>query len=270
MPKRIGPTDFRAKRTLLPDEAFLLVSGKRPGPTDRIREEVWNGIMNLPDDVSLTTSNHHGAQLETLYSLWGNWIEAIGDERKDELFDGMLDGADCLQACTFDSLHGYYRSAVSNLRSALEVVAIGSLGNLLPNDSDYLRWREHHMGSLPFKSCMRKLRGVTDGPVRTSVLRPGGWLEEFYGELCAYAHSRPDSSDGQMWRSNGPIYVTATFSRFFEYNVSTYAACYIFTKVGRPGFELPKASEFIFKTPELLWSDEVESSYRILFSVSGA
>jgi hypothetical protein len=40
--------------------------------------------MHLPDDVALTMSNHHGKQLATLYELWGDWGEAIG-EHHDEL-----------------------------------------------------------------------------------------------------------------------------------------------------------------------------------------
>jgi hypothetical protein len=113
MAKHTSSKDFRASRGLLPDEAFALVSGKRPGPTNLVSEKVWSGIMHLPDDVALTTSNHHGSQLATLYTLWGDWIEAIGNDQ-DELFAGMLDAADCFQASTFDSLHGYYRSALSN------------------------------------------------------------------------------------------------------------------------------------------------------------
>ena len=96
----------------MPDEAFALVSGKRSGPTDLIAEDVWNGIMHLPDDVAITTSNNHGSQIAALYFLWGDFIKAIGDEQ-DELFSGMLDAVDCFQASTFDSLHGYYRSALS-------------------------------------------------------------------------------------------------------------------------------------------------------------
>ena len=117
------------------------MSGKRSGPTDLVAEDVWNGIVHLPDDVALTTSNHHGSQLAALYSLWGDWVEAIGSDH-DELFTAMLDAADCLQASTFNSLHGYYRSALSNLRSAIELVAIGTLGNRSPNDVDYLRWKK--------------------------------------------------------------------------------------------------------------------------------
>ena len=46
--------------------------------------------MHLPDDVAIRTSDHHGSQLATLYSLWGDWLEAMGDQH-DELFAGMLD-----------------------------------------------------------------------------------------------------------------------------------------------------------------------------------
>jgi hypothetical protein len=153
MNKPVRSTDFRATRTLLPDEAFALVSGLTPDPTDLVPDDIWSGIMHLPDDVAIRTSDHHGSQLGTLYSLWGDWLEALGDQH-DELFARMLDAADCFQASTFESLHGYYRSALSNLRSAIELVAIGSLGNLTPDDSDYLRWKKQNVGSFPFSSCI--------------------------------------------------------------------------------------------------------------------
>lgn len=266
MSKPAAPKDFRANRSLLPDEAFLLVSGKRPGPTDLVSEEVWSSMMHLPDDVALTTSNHHGSQLATLHVLHRDWVEAIGDVQ-DELFGGMLDAADCLHASSFDSLHGFYRSAVANLRSAIELIAVGALGNLAPKDSDYIRWKKRNLGSLPFQSCIRKLRSATKGPVRTFVLKAGGWIEALYKELCPYTHARPDASDGEIWRSNGPIYVAAGFSAVFELQISTYAAGYVFTKLARPDFTLPKHSEFLFKTSGLLWRDEIASSYHRLCSI---
>jgi hypothetical protein len=103
-------------------------------------EGVWNGIMHLPGDVALTTSNHHGQQLATLYTLWEDWIEARGDKNDEAMFEAMLDASDCFQSNTFDALHGY-RSALSNLRSALELTAIGTLGNLAPMNGAYLRWK---------------------------------------------------------------------------------------------------------------------------------
>ncbi len=235
MSKRIAARDFRSDRSLLPDEVFLIPGGKRRGPTDPVSEEVWSGLMHLPDDVALTTSNHHGSQLAMLYGLWGNWIEAVGDVH-DELFGVMLDAGDCFQASAFSTLHGFYRSAVSDLRSAFELMATGAVGNLVPNDSDYIRWKKHNIGGLPFATCLRKLRGATKGPIHSTALQHNGWMDALYEELSPYTHTRPDASDGEIWRSNGPIYVAAGFNRVFKLQLSTYAAGYVFAKLARPNF----------------------------------
>jgi len=256
--KRAPATDFRATRALLSDEAFALVTGNRSGPTDLVAEDIWNGIVHLPDDVALTTSSHHG-------SLWGDWIEAIGHDH-DEMFTGMLDAADCFQASTFNLLHGYYRSALANLRSALELVAIGSLGNRSPADPDYVRWAKHNIGSLPFATAVRKLRRATKGSASARAFDPNEWLEALYDKLCAYAHSRPDSSDGEMWSSNGPVYVTEAANLGFQLQKSTYGACYVLTKIARPNFHLPKNSGFLFATPGVLWRDEIAVAYSNLCS----
>jgi hypothetical protein len=134
-------------------------------------------------------------------------------------------------------------------RTPFELVAIGSLGNLSPNDSDYLRWKKQNVGSLPFSTAMKKLRGVTNAHVQALIFKPKGWLETLYEALCAYTHSRPDSSDGEMWRSNGPIYVGAVFNRVFKLQVSTYAACHVLTKVGRPDKAEPLRASFFFSSP---------------------
>jgi hypothetical protein len=199
--------------------------------------------MNLPDDVAIRTSDHHGSELASLYLLWGDWLKALGEVR-DELHDGMLSAEACFQASTFDSLHGYYRPALSNLRTAMELIVIGALGNLKPADSDYQRWQRQNVGSLPLSSCVKKLRRATKPPVSQLVFTPGGWLEMFYQELCAYAHCRPDASDGEMWASSGPVYDTGAFNKVFQLQLSTYGACYVLAKVGRPRLVLEKSSEF--------------------------
>jgi hypothetical protein len=264
MPKP-APSDFRNLRALLPDEVFALPKGgrKRRDPTDVVSEKTWQGIMHLPDDVAIMTSNHHGTALAALYTLWGDWIEAIGEE--DPLFIPMLDAADCFQSSTFDSLHGYYRSALSSLRSALELVAIGALGCLVPRDDLYLRWKKS-AANLAFPSCRGRLRRAAKEPVRSLLFKQGGWMDLLYYKLCDYAHSRPDSSDGAMWQSNGPIYVAIIFDNVFSLQTSTFAACYILVKVGRPAFTIPQTSEFLFNTQQLLWSDKILSSYNALYA----
>lgn len=170
-----SPSDFRSLRAFLPDEVFLLSNGPRPGPTDLITEDVWNGIMHLPDDVALTTSNHHGGQLGALRSLWCDWIDATGDDTEEPLFAVMLDATDCFQSSTFDALHGYYRSALSNLRSALDLVSIGALGNLVPTDPVYARWR---VSSARLVFPREHLRQVTKEPVSTLLFKQGK-MDEF-------------------------------------------------------------------------------------------
>jgi len=127
--------------------------------------------MHLPDDVALTTSKHHGKQLRILYKLWGAWLEAIGEDQ-DALYGAMLDAVDCFQSSTFDALHGYYRSALSNLRAALDVVAIGTVGNLAPADPVYTRWKANN-ARLVFPRA--KLRHLTNEPVSSLLFKQDGW-----------------------------------------------------------------------------------------------
>jgi len=175
---------------MLPDEVFGWVTGDRSRQTDLVRKRVWRGIMHLPDDVALTTSNHHGKQLRILYTLWGSWLDAIGDD-EDALYGAMLDAADCFQSSTFDALHGYYRSALSNLRAALDLVAIGTVGNLAPADPLYSRWKTSN-ARLVFPRA--KLRQLTNEPVSSLLFKQAGWMDALYDELsrqCYTCHTRP-------------------------------------------------------------------------------
>jgi hypothetical protein len=56
------------------------------------------------------------------------------------MFNCLLEAADCFQGATFNFLHGYYRTALAELRTALELVMIGAYGTLYPSDKDYLEW----------------------------------------------------------------------------------------------------------------------------------
>ena len=261
MSKRKSVKDFRSSRKLLPDEVFMEVTGDRSHAPDLVRKRVWRGIMHLPDDVALTTSNHHGKHLRALYTLWSAWVEAIG-ENEDALFGAMLDATDCFQSSTFDALHGYYRSALSNLRTALDLVAIGAVGNLTPTDPVYAKWKASN-ARLVFPRP--QLRRLTNEPVSSFLFKQDGWIDDLYNELSAYTHSRPDSSDGTMWESNGPVYSTHVFHTVFSSQIATYAACYHMVKVGRPAFMLPKQSEFIFLPP--FASAEGEQMYKSVFGL---
>ena len=201
--------------------------------------------MHLPDHVALTASGHHGDELTRLCRLQGDWLHAIGHDI-DELYPAMLDAADCFQASVFDSLHGFYRSALSNLRSILDIMAAGALGNIRPSDEVYLRWKAGHSGaSLNFPNCRSRLSRASKDAIHKKFYKQSGWVESLYDELCSFVHARPDGTDFSFWHSNGPIYVERGFQIAYVFQLTTYAASYILAKTARPQLSVPGGSRFL-------------------------
>jgi len=67
--------DFRAHRRKLPPEAFAIwIERCDSPPSDQIDKDTWDGIVSLPDDVSIRTSDHYGSALKKFWSFWGEWI----------------------------------------------------------------------------------------------------------------------------------------------------------------------------------------------------
>lgn len=244
MSKKLPPSDFRAVRHKLEP----LRSAKQDvEPTDLIDEETWTGITHLSDDVAIRTSDHDGVRLALLYSLWGDWITATGDpDNPDELFNCMLDGADAFQCTNFLFLHGYYRAAMAELRVALELVMIGAYGNLEPKDPDYVLWKTSG-SEFGFTRARKRMHRI----LRTDRCK---WLcanEEFpaktFSQLCNFTHSRPDSSDGALWQSNGPVYAHEAVMLTFFTTLSVYAICYLLIRIARRSFALPSDSRILFE-----------------------
>lgn len=257
MVRKLDPADFRAVRKVLDPSDFALAGDEPdPPPTDLVSEETWDGIMTLPDDVSIRISDHHGTRLELLYSLWGDWITATGVPESpeeagefDEIYNCMLDAADCFQCASFNLLHGYYRAALAQLRTALELVMIGAYGTLNPNDRDYLAWKEGS-GELTFGRCRRRLSGTLSQRNAKWMFEDRGLLATTYQALCNYTHSRPDSNDGSLWHSNGPVYSDEAINLTFVTSLSAYALCYLLVRLARAEFSVPEDSEILF---ELDW-----------------
>ncbi len=247
MSKPLPLDDFRARRWVLERDDYAIVEGEEEIPaTDLINPKTWHALVNLPDDIAIRISNHHGSLLAKLYGLWGDWIEAIGDEQ-DAMSGAMLDAADCFKSSTFDFLHGFYRSSISNLRTAVELVSIGALGNTDAKNQAYKRWNEAG-GEIPFFGCLRYLR-KTPGGRSAKFISANGIVEQLYRRLCDFAHSRPSASDGVMWEGTGPVYNNDAIRLTASLQLGTYASCYLLVKLGRPAFSIPGTSSFLFDEP---------------------
>ncbi len=70
MSKKLPETDFRAERSKLEPHEFANSEGQDVAPSDLIEEEVWDGMMHLPEDVSIRISDHNGTRLRLLHGLW--------------------------------------------------------------------------------------------------------------------------------------------------------------------------------------------------------
>jgi len=261
--KPLPLSDFRAVRHILEEHEYAY-GGEEVTPSDLVGPDVWDHLMHLPDDIAVKISNHHGSELKLLNTLSSDWIESIGDpEAPDKLFAGMLDAADCFQCATFDFLHGYYRSSLSNLRSALELVLIGAYGNLRPTDPIYLRWSKGG-SDLTFPNCRSRLHKTVPRLIAWFI-KQRSWSERLYYELCRYTHSRPDASDGSLWESNGPVYNSRAIKITFEAHLSVYGVCYLLAKLGRPKIQIPENSKMLFTSDWIPGHAEVNKGLQQLF-----
>jgi hypothetical protein len=268
-------------RIVLEPDDFALSSGEEPPPSDLIDKDTWQGITTLTDDVSIRTSNHHGRLLKTLYTLWGAWIESIG-ENQDYLFDTILDAADEFQAATFNALNGYYRQAIGCLRSALELITIGTYCQVCAEAIKYKEWRQGK--KIGFGEACDKLRRAApvkalelhlDMILKDSIFAPinltptGGWARRLYSALSDYSHTRPGFASGDMWASNGPIYVGEAFISTAEMYLQVSALCFIMAKLARPNFVLPKDARQVFESPKIQQIKIAHVAYEYLFRNKG-
>lgn len=277
MSKQMSFRDFRAVRIVLEPDDFALASEEPdPPPSDLVSPETWRALTVLPDDVAIRTSDHDGEALAESYSLCCQWSAATGDD-SDALFDPMLDAGSDLDNSIFNALHGYYRAGFSALRSALELMTIGACGSFANNRQIYGDWRS---GAAEFSfgvACARlatepmldrlnsELRrsgqSLFDPKDRTRGLA-GGHARQWYGELCNYAHSRPGFADGDLWRSNGPIYVAEVFRNWRRAWLHTVSLCAVLVLLARPSAERKEIAA-LFTDREDIVPEELRQAFSL-------
>lgn len=266
MSKKLPLSDFRAVRSKLEPHEFAISEGQDVPPSSLVEPDVWDGIMHLPEDVSIRISDHNGTRLRLLYSLWGDWVTAIGDpDKPDEIYNCLAEAADCFQGANFNFLHGYYRVALSELRVALELVMIGTYGSLNPNDQRYLDWKKG-VGELSYTRCRRYLSGTLKKGKAEWMFGESQFVAKIYQMLCNYTHSRPDANYGSLWQSNGPVYNNAAIRLTFFTALSVMATSYLLVRVARPDFVMPEDSDILF---ELDWMPHYRELVRAFTELYG-
>lgn len=258
--------DFRRERAYLSDECFAIAPPK-PDETrhDPVDKKTWDGVMVLPTDALLRTTDHLGAMLADAHDHWSDWIEAMPLEPQkpeDFMFDAALDGADELHAAPFIAAHGYYRQATAGLRNAIEGLTTAAAFAIRGDNEGFRKWRDGT--SQPrFGTMVEGLEKVAalaeiDERLGGSGLfgrESKGVLRQHYASLCRYAHSRPGHTNGDIWQSNGPIFVGRGFTQFWIDFGDTVALCYVLYKIGRPQLELPDNARSLFGFADERWDD---------------
>jgi hypothetical protein len=241
--------DFRSRRHYLPDEAFALSEGYEP-PSDPLPEDQWHGLMDLPTDVLLRTSDHHGKQLAQMYDLWSTWVRILPSEARGGpyIFEAGWEASDDFNMSIFTTAHGYYRQGMASLRSALEVLTIAANFAVRQDRNGLDSWLSGQ-SEPPKPGEVRRQLASHLGKEASGVLR------KLYGDLSGYIHPQRDSTSGILWGgSNGPIWEPDSFSKVYLYYRDVMAMSYVLLTLGWSEFSIPDKLWLLFESPGGAWT----------------
>lgn len=254
---------FRAERKYLADHCFALVSGGGEPPNDVVPREAWEGIMDLPTDVLLRTTDYLGKMVDDMHDQLGGWIFATPSELKDSafMFEPALDASDEFQAAPFAAIHGWYRQATAGLRNALETMTVAAAFAVRNDGARYVDWRrgthEPKFGNAVEVLGRDARLAAFDSQVGAPGLfgrKPDGVVQETYNELCRYAHSRAGHTNYDIWQSNGPVFVGPGFTQFWMDFCDTVALSYVLLKIGWSPVALPEDARPLFGWASQRWN----------------
>lgn len=263
MVRDLALDDFRAVRKILEPDDFLLSDGRAdPPPTDLIDEDTWHHIMTLPGDVAITTTGYQGSRVSLMCDLNSEWISAI--PRTGITGHAMYAIWNNLEACIFNTVHGYYKTALATLRMALETSVIGARCALAQDHKRWAHWSdgaEFRFGGAcneAFQLPVAKAREVIAISLTGVGIFSGGqrkngdaWARSLYGRLCAYSHARGDTTDSQIWQSNGPVYSARGMKLCYDTFLETYAIMLLLAKWGNGRLALMHNGKLILRKSSL-------------------
>jgi hypothetical protein len=235
---------YRAKRFYLSDEVFLDAGVGAGKPIDLLGKKKWDQLMVLPTDVLLKTTEHLGPMIQDMQRQSTAWMDATPlDPTAWPFFhDAYLDVLEEFDAAPFIAAHGWYRQATAALRNALEVMAHACRYAVANDKAGFTSWRDNTKDPPRFgnsidiigqKPVGRSL-DLTLGGQGLFGNKPDGVLRALYSDVCRYAHSQPGFSNGDIWQSNGPVFIPRAFTQFWLDYCDTSLACFALLKLAYP------------------------------------
>jgi hypothetical protein len=257
--------DFRRERRLLAPHCFADGDDEPDVPaTELISQKAWEGIMALPTDVAVRTSSHQGRTVERLYALETGWIFSWPDPGIAPMIDeATLTAGEAFDLLVFNALHGYYRQAIGELRTALEVMIVATGLHAADNKKLFDRWRAGE--EVAVGNGLDFLRASGAGSALDAATAPrtvfgkneDAWAKSLYGRLCRYSHSRAGYENADFWASNGPIHVPSALLVVEAEFREVLALCYVLLKIGWPAFMPTDGSTLALMVPGSPWVDLV-------------
>ncbi|MGP8259034.1 MAG: hypothetical protein ACLQM6_03670 [Acidobacteriaceae bacterium] len=278
MSRHVPLKDFRGRRKVLVRSDFALTPKPPRRPSDRIDQKTWYSLVVLPDDVAIRTSNHHGMTLRQLDELSHAWIASTGMYPNRNFIDPvMLDANDDINAAIFNALVGYYRFSIGGMRNVLELLAIGCWTQVCGEKQMYEDWRKGKIALSLGQACdgliggasalQAHLKSVINDSLfdQISSTSEGGFVRRAFSGISEYSHSRPGHTDGDLWESNGPIYVPAAFNHVSWIHFEIIALSYVLAMLAKPKMRVLPAMSRLFADNKRVKSRVTRAAFDYLY-----
>jgi hypothetical protein len=144
------------------------------------------------------------------------------------------------------------------LRSALELTTIGAWAQVCGKTKEYKEWRDGKLmlsfgqacdGLIAATSSLRdELRSAINDSLfdQKTPSGGGGYARRIYDGISNYSHARPGHSDGDIRKSNGPIYVKSAFNHVSWIQFEAIGLCFVLLLIARPQNTIPQATLDLF------------------------
>ena len=276
----ISDGTYRERRAYLADHVFMNVPGAGKSPDDLLGEEEWAHFTHLATDVLLRTTDYLGSMIDDMLTQSYAWLSALPltDDPNSApfVFDAHLEVHDEFEAAPFIAAHGWYRQATSALRNALEVMTHAVRFGVRNDSAGFQAWRSGSVEPPKFGNSV-DLIGQSSAVARIDAslggagifgAKPSGVLRALYTDVCRYAHSRPGSTNADIWQSNGPVFIGRAFTQFWLDFCDVLLMCYVLLKIGYPTLDLPETAEGIAGNAGQSWHGLAPAAIAAYFPAS--